>query len=138
MPPRRRPRSPGRFRWAVRHAAAREPERGVTAVEFAGWLPLLVTVALAALQLGLVGYAALQAGSAARAAARTAAQEEIEDQYAASGRAALSGPLAENASFELDPCGDEATVTASVEIPTVLPFFDGLGRASRTVTMPCD
>ncbi|SOD62168.1 TadE-like protein [Streptomyces zhaozhouensis] len=127
------PRPPG-----VPRRADPERERGVTAVEFAGWLPLLLTVALAALQLGLVGFAALQAGSAARAAARTAAQEEIEDQYATSGRAALSGPLAENATFDLDPCGDEATVTASVEIPTVLPFFNGLGTASRTVTMPCD
>ncbi|WP_062207055.1 TadE/TadG family type IV pilus assembly protein [Streptomyces sp. NBRC 109706] len=121
-----------------RAGAADRRDRGVTAVEFAGWLPLLVVVALAALQLGLVGYAALQAGSAARAAARTAAQDEIADQYAASGRASLSSWAAAGATFELDGCGEEATVTASVEIPTVLPFFNGLGRASRTVTMPCD
>ncbi|MDT0265381.1 TadE/TadG family type IV pilus assembly protein [Streptomyces sp. DSM 44915] len=137
-PPAPGPRSPDGRRSVDGRLGRWRADRGVTAVEFAGWLPLLVVVALAALQLGLVGYAALQAGSAARAAARTAAQEEIADQYAASGRAALSPALAADASFELSPCGDEATVTASVDVPTVLPFFNGLGRASRTVTMPCD
>ncbi|WP_059013147.1 TadE/TadG family type IV pilus assembly protein [Streptomyces specialis] len=112
-------------------------DRGVTAVEFAGWLPLLVLVALTALQLGLVGYAAQQAGSAARAAARTAAQEEIEDEYAAAGRAAVSDWLTVSVEAEAT-CGDEATVTASVTVPSVLPFVDLFGEASRTVTMPCD
>ncbi|MFD5319870.1 TadE/TadG family type IV pilus assembly protein [Streptomyces sp. NPDC127098] len=113
-------------------------DRGVTAVEFAGWVPLLIIVALAAIQLGVAGYAALQAGSAARAAARTAAQEEIADRYEANGRAAISGFLAEGASFDLSACGDEATVTASVPVPSVLPFIQDFGSASRTVTMPCD
>jgi Flp pilus assembly protein TadG len=114
-------------------------DRGVTAVEFAGWLPILVIVALTALQLGFVGYAAQQAGSAARAAARVAAQDEIEDEYASSGRAAMSGWMAERSSFELAAaCGDEATVTASVDIPVVVPFMSDLGEATKSVTMPCD
>ncbi|MDB1086947.1 TadE/TadG family type IV pilus assembly protein [Streptomyces sp. ACA25] len=112
-------------------------DRGVTAVEFAGWLPLLVLVALAALQLGFVGHAAQQAGSAARAAARVAAQEDIADQYGTAGQSAMSSWL--DGSLSLDEsCGDVATVTASVEVPSVLPFVSGFGRASRTVTMPCD
>ncbi|RKN46981.1 TadE/TadG family type IV pilus assembly protein [Streptomyces hoynatensis] len=123
-------------------APARRRPRGdrgaVTAVEFAGWVPILLIVALAALQLGVAGYAALQAGSAARAAARTAAQHEIAEEYAASGRAAMSGWLAERASFDLSACGREATVTASVPVPSVLPFIGNLGSAHRTVTMPCD
>ncbi|MFD7509226.1 TadE/TadG family type IV pilus assembly protein [Streptomyces sp. NPDC059853] len=113
-------------------------DRGVTAVEFAGWLPLLLIVALAALQLGIAGYTALQAGSAARAAARTASQDEIADLYQTSGRAAMSGWLAANTRFELSACGDEATVTAHVTVPSVLPFLHNLGEASKTVTMPCD
>ncbi|MGK5533384.1 TadE/TadG family type IV pilus assembly protein [Streptomyces sp. URMC 129] len=112
-------------------------DRGVTAVEFAGWLPLLVLVGLTALQLGLVGYAAQQAGSAARAAARTAAQEEIEDEYAAVGRAAVSDWLTVDVTA-VESCGEEATVTASVSVPSVLPFLDVFGEATRTVTMPCD
>ncbi|WP_049578572.1 TadE/TadG family type IV pilus assembly protein [Streptomyces sp. SBT349] len=118
---------------------ARAPARdaGVTAVEFVGWVPILLLVALAALQLGVVGYAAQQAGSAARAAARTAAQEEIEDEYQAAGRAAASDWL--DVSIEaVALCGDEATVTARVSVPSVLPFMDDLGDATRTVTMPCD
>ncbi|MDT0342368.1 TadE family protein [Streptomyces litchfieldiae] len=115
----------------------RRRDAGVTAIEFAGWLPLLVIVALAGLQLGIAGYAALQAGSAARAAARTAAQEDIEDQYEAVGEAAVSDWL----TVEIDPvalCGEEATVTARVSVPSVLPFIEDFGEASRTVTMPCD
>jgi Flp pilus assembly protein TadG len=114
-------------------------DQGVTAVEFAGWVPLLLIVALAALQLGIVGYVALQAGSAARAAARTASQEEIADEAEADGRAAISDSL--SVSFEIDGCGDEgdeATATARVTIPSVMPFIDDFGEATRTVTMPCD
>ncbi|WP_326598764.1 TadE/TadG family type IV pilus assembly protein [Streptomyces sp. NBC_01803] len=121
----------------LRRRDPRTNDRGVTAVEFAGWLPLLVLVALTALQLGLVGYAAQQAGSAARAAARTAAQEEIEDEYAAAGQAAVSDWLTVAVTAD-QSCGDEATVTARVTVPSVLPFIDLFGEASRTVTMPCD
>ncbi|RBM11762.1 TadE/TadG family type IV pilus assembly protein [Streptomyces sp. PT12] len=117
--------------------ARRTRDEGVTAVEFIGWVPLLILVALAAIQLGVVGYAAQQAGSAARAAARTAAQEDIEDEYESAGRAAVSEWL--SVSIEAQAlCGDEATVTARVAIPSVLPFMDAFGDASRTVTMPCD
>ncbi|MDT0310353.1 TadE/TadG family type IV pilus assembly protein [Streptomyces sp. DSM 44917] len=115
----------------------RRDDRGVTAVEFAGWFPLLIVVALAAIQLGLAGYAALQAGSAARAAARTASQEETEDGWESAGRAAVSDWL----TVDFGPvqlCGDEATITASVGVRSVLPFVDNFGEATRTVTMPCD
>ncbi|MEV1010373.1 TadE family protein [Streptomyces sp. NPDC049881] len=123
----------------MRRGRAQERDRGVTAIEFAGWLPILLIVALAALQLGVAGYAALQAGSAARAAARLAAQEETEDAYVAGGLASLSDALADEASVERTvACGDEATVTVSVRVPSVLPFLPNLGTASRTVTMPCD
>jgi Flp pilus assembly protein TadG len=109
-------------------------DQGVTAVEFAGWVPILLIVALAALQLGIVGYAALQAGSAARAAARTASQEEIADEAVADGKAAISL----DATITIDPCGEEATATASVTILSVMPFIDNFGQATRSVTMPCD
>ncbi|WP_243744817.1 TadE/TadG family type IV pilus assembly protein [Streptomyces hainanensis] len=107
-------------------------------MEFVGWVPLLLIVALAALQLGVAGYAALQAGSAARAAARTAAQEEIAARAESNGRAAMSGFFAERTSFAITHCGDEATATASVSVPSVIPFLQNIGNASRTVTMPCD
>ncbi|MFX4290928.1 TadE/TadG family type IV pilus assembly protein [Streptomyces bohaiensis] len=120
--------------------ARRDAQRGVTAVEFAGWLPVLLIVALAGIQLGLVGYAVQQAGTGARAAARVASQDDIADRYQGAGRAAVSDWL--TVGYALDAgCGgsaDVATVTASVRIPSVLPFVDGFGSASRSVTMPCD
>jgi Flp pilus assembly protein TadG len=127
----------GRRRHAPRGRGARlssRSDQGVTAVEFAGWVPILLIVALAALQLGIVGYAALQAGSAARAAARTASQEEIADEAVADGKAAISL----DATITIDPCGEEATATASVTILSVMPFIDNFGQATRSVTMPCD
>ncbi|MEO3754296.1 TadE/TadG family type IV pilus assembly protein [Streptomyces sp. B6B3] len=114
---------------------ARGGDRGVTAVEFAGWLPILALVALAGVQLGIVGYGALQAGSAARAAARAAAQEELEEQAQQIGQRAVSDWL--DVEITIDPCGEETTATAVVDIPSVLPLLNDL-EATRTVTMPCD
>jgi hypothetical protein len=119
----------------------RDGERGVTAVEFAGWLPLLVLVALVGLQLGFAGYAAQQASSAARASARVAAQHEIAGQYEEAGRAAMSEWLDPEFTPEEEcPLSGEgvATVRAEVDIPSVLPFVSSFGRATKTVTMPCD
>ncbi|WP_103528723.1 TadE family protein [Streptomyces sp. SM12] len=120
--------------------ARRDGQRGVSAVEFAGWLPILLLVALTGLQLGFVGYAAQQAGSAARAAARVAAQEEIADRYRTAGLGAMSDWS--DGSVSLDTAcgrnGGVATVTASVRVPSVLPFISGFGAITKTVTMPCD
>ncbi|MYW29171.1 pilus assembly protein, partial [Streptomyces sp. SID2119] len=44
-------------------------DRGQVALEYLGFLPLLLLVAMGALQLGLAAYAANQAGTAARAGA---------------------------------------------------------------------
>ncbi|MER7186189.1 TadE/TadG family type IV pilus assembly protein, partial [Streptomyces hyaluromycini] len=58
MPPRRRP--------PLRHPR----DRGQVAIEYLGFLPILLLVGLAGIQLGAVAYAAEQAGTAARAGAR--------------------------------------------------------------------
>ncbi len=42
-------------------------DRGQVAIEYLGFIPILLLVALAAVQLGLVAYTAQQAGTAARA-----------------------------------------------------------------------
>ncbi|MCE7082100.1 TadE family protein [Streptomyces sp. ST2-7A] len=117
--------------------ARRDRQRGVTAVEFAGWLPILLIVAFAGIQLGVAGFAVQQAGSAARAAARVASQEEVGHRWAEAGRAATSDWLSVSLSMG-EACGDVATVTASVEVPSVMPFLPSPGTARRTVTMPCD
>ena len=51
-------------------------DRGQVALEYLGFVPLLILVALAGIQLGLIAYAAQQAGTAARAGARAASLDE--------------------------------------------------------------
>ncbi|WP_079135213.1 MULTISPECIES: TadE/TadG family type IV pilus assembly protein [Streptomyces] len=122
-------------RWGLR---GRDADRGSSALEFAGMLPLLLLVALAAIQLGIVGYAVQQAGTGARAAARLASREETADRYAAGGRAAMSDWTAERSSFTRADGAGEVRVTATVSIPSLLPGMDSLGSASRSATMPSD
>ncbi|WP_274040991.1 TadE/TadG family type IV pilus assembly protein [Streptomyces iconiensis] len=116
----------------------RDRDRGSSALEFAGMLPLLLLVAVAAIQLGIAGYAVQQAGTGARAAARVASQEDIAGEYAASGRAAMSNWTAARSSFALGGGGEEVEVTTTVTIPSLVPGIDSFGEASRSATMPRD
>lgn len=123
----------------LRAGTARRPggaERGSSSLEFAGLLPLLLLVAMAVIQLGVAGYAVQQAGTGARAAARTASRPEVSGDYAATGKAAVSGWVASRSTFRLAGDGDAVEVTAEVTIPSVVPGVDGFGTASRTATMP--
>lgn len=123
--------SPGRDR--------RGCDRGQASIEFLGFLPLLILVALAAVQLGIAAYAVQQAGTAARAAARTGSQDEPGTTPAAAGQASISGWLAGGTDISGGSCGGgEASATASVTIPSVFPGFDDFGSAERSATMPCD
>jgi Flp pilus assembly protein TadG len=115
-----------------------DAERGSSALEFAGMLPLLLLVALAAVQLGIAGYAVQQAGTGARAAARIAGRDDAAGGYAGAGKAAMSGWTADRAGFSLSRSADAVTVTTSVSIPSLLPGIDGFGTATRSVTMPRD
>ncbi|MEW2085444.1 TadE/TadG family type IV pilus assembly protein [Streptomyces sp. NPDC005283] len=114
-------------------------DRGQAAVEYAGVLALLLFVALAAIQLGLVAYTVQQAGTASRAAARVASQEGGADRYVESGKAAMSDWLADEAVISEAPGGssDEVKVTVRVKVPALLPVFD-FGDATRSTTMRCD
>ncbi|WNE98585.1 TadE/TadG family type IV pilus assembly protein [Streptomyces luomodiensis] len=112
-------------------------DQGSASIEFLGFLPVLILVALAAVQLGIAAYAAQQAGTAARAAARTASLDEPRTSPQAAGLAAMSGWLADGAGISSGGCGGgEARATATVEIPSVIPGFD-FGSAEKSATMPC-
>ncbi|MEU7579320.1 TadE family type IV pilus minor pilin [Streptomyces sp. NPDC041068] len=102
-------------------------------LEFAGFLPVLLLVGLAAIQLGLVGYAANQAGSAARAAARAASQG---DSGQAAGTAAMDGGLTAN--IGVSDGGTTTTATVKVQVPTLLPFVDTDWTVTKEATMPND
>ncbi|MFJ4216739.1 TadE/TadG family type IV pilus assembly protein, partial [Streptomyces hydrogenans] len=110
-------------------------DRGQVALEYLGFLPVLLLAGLAGLQLGLASYAAQQAGTAARAAAR-AASSDAEDAPApgAAARAAVSGWLTVSGGEPVEGDG-EVTVSVSVDIPQVVPFWD-LGTVTETATMP--
>ncbi|WP_030265415.1 TadE family protein, partial [Streptomyces violens] len=115
----------------------RRTDRGQTAVEFVGMLPILILVGLALVQFGIAAYAIQQTGTGARAAARTAGLDEPEITPDAAGRAAMSGWLAKGATFSPGTGGPGAvTVTATVRIPSIIPFVDDLGATEKTVTMP--
>ncbi|GAA2883272.1 TadE/TadG family type IV pilus assembly protein [Streptomyces mexicanus] len=109
-------------------------DRGQVAIEYLGFVPLLMLVAVAVIQIGLVAYAAQQAGTAARAGARAASLRQ--DSGTACARAVSSG-LAGGTTCPAAYGGEEVTVTATVPIPSIVPGWD-LGQVHRTATMPLD
>lgn len=112
-------------------------QRGQAAIEYLGMLVLLLTVAIAAVQLGIAVYAAQQAGTASRAAARVASYDTQAWKYEQAGRASMSGWLEDGATFTPSMGGDAVTVTTKVEIPALLPLFD-FGSVTKSATMPRD
>ncbi|MER5962946.1 TadE/TadG family type IV pilus assembly protein [Streptomyces sp. NPDC002057] len=108
-------------------------DRGQAAIEYLGFLPILLLVGLAGFQLGVAAYAAQQAGSGARAAARAASSddEDAPDPVAA-GRAAADWAT----EVLVDTGGGAAVATVTVDIPSVVPFWDGFGSVTKTATMP--
>ncbi|CAL9438677.1 hypothetical protein SUDANB6_02193 [Streptomyces sp. enrichment culture] len=109
-------------------------DRGQAAIEYLGFLPILLAVALAAVQLGLIAYTAQQAGTAARAGARSAS---LRESAQAACTAAVSSWLADGTDCPPSYGGDEVSVTATVDIPSIVPGWD-FGDATRTATMPLD
>ncbi|WP_394438067.1 TadE/TadG family type IV pilus assembly protein [Streptomyces sp. SGAir0957] len=101
-------------------------------LEFAGFLPFLLVIGLAAIQLGLVGYGANQAGSAARAGARAESLNEGTGAAAAVG--SVSGWLDPSPSIAT---GDTVTATVTVHVGAIIPLFDGWD-IHRSATMPND
>ncbi|GAA2453306.1 TadE/TadG family type IV pilus assembly protein [Streptomyces macrosporus] len=129
-----RPPRPHRSRLLRRFPPRHLADRGQASLEFLGFLPLLLLVGLAGIQLGLVAYAAQQAGTGARAAARAESVEDGEIGGEQAGRAAVSDWL--SADFGVGVSADEVTVTARVTIPSVIPGIGDFGEVSRRSTMP--
>ncbi|MET9432656.1 TadE/TadG family type IV pilus assembly protein [Streptomyces sp. NPDC006551] len=125
---------------AFRDRAPRRPggpgrDGGQVAVEYLGFLPVLLLVALAGIQLGLAAYAAQQAGTGARAAARAATHDDTTLDPEAAGYAAMSDWIAERSDVSA-PGGDgQVTATVTVDIPSVVPFWD-FGNVRKTATLP--
>ncbi|EGX59556.1 septum site-determining protein [Streptomyces zinciresistens K42] len=112
--------------------ARKARDRGQVALEYLGFVPVLLLVALAGIQVGLIAYAAQQAGTAARAGARAASLEQ-------SAQAACSNAVSDwlTVTCGAGGGGDEVTVTAVVRIPSVVPGWQ-FDPAEKTATMPLD
>ncbi|MEV5435612.1 TadE/TadG family type IV pilus assembly protein [Streptomyces sp. NPDC052682] len=123
-----------RKRASRKAAAGRRRDRGQVAIEYLGFLPILLIVALAAVQLGLIAYTAQQAGTAARAGARSASLRESAQQACST---AVSGWLADGTRCAEALGGEEVTVTATVRIPSLVPGWE-FDPARKTATMPLD
>ncbi|MYQ59506.1 pilus assembly protein [Streptomyces sp. SID4926] len=131
------PRAAARPTASRAHPTASRPrdDRGSSLLEFAGFLPVLLLVGLAAIQLGLVGFAANQAGTGARAGARVASQAEGGNGVAAA-HAAMTDGL--DATVTPGGGGDTTTYTVAVRVPTLLPFVGKGWTVTRSATMPND
>jgi len=128
--PRLRLRLPARLRGHGR-------DRGTVSIEFLGFLPILLVVGLAVVQLGLAAFAVQQAGTGARAAARTASMDETDHppDPAAAGRAAMSDWVDAGITVGGDG-GGSVRATVRVTIPSIVPGVADFGTASRSATMP--
>ncbi|MER7477005.1 TadE/TadG family type IV pilus assembly protein [Streptomyces sp. NPDC126510] len=110
-------------------------DRGQVALEYLGFLPILLLVAIGAVQLGLIAYTAQQAGTAARAGARSAS---LDGPHERDCRAAVSDWLAGKTTCPESRGDDEVTVTAEITIPSIIPGKDDFGTARKIATMPLD
>lgn len=117
-----------------RTATTSRRDRGQVAIEYLGFIPLLLLVALLAIQLGLAAYAANQAGTGARTGARMASMSPPGDCERA-GKDAMSDWTADRAEFINVPALDQVTCTARVKVPSIVPGIDDWGWAVRSSTM---
>ncbi|WP_313879474.1 TadE/TadG family type IV pilus assembly protein [Streptomyces sp. FIT100] len=116
-------------------------DRGLVALEFAGFLPLLLILGLCAIQLGVAAYTASQAGTASRAGARAETDDDFRTQGEYTARQAVSGWLQDDfQEFDYTPQtgSREVTVTVKIKIPSLLPGIADWGEAERSSTMPAD
>ncbi|MGP4002713.1 pilus assembly protein [Streptomyces sp. 8N706] len=98
---------------------------------------MLLVVALAAVQLGIGAYAASQARTGARAAARTATHDRPVTDPRTAGLESMSDWIAEGAELGIADDGAGVSATARVRIPSIVPGLD-FGTAEKTATMPRD
>jgi len=106
-------------------------DRGQVALEYLGFIPILILVAMAGVQIGLIAYTAQQAGTAARAGARAASLDMGAQEGCVN---AISDWLSVDCA---EGGGDSVTVTATVQIPSIVPGWD-FDPAVKTATMPLD
>ncbi|MFF5803327.1 MULTISPECIES: TadE/TadG family type IV pilus assembly protein [unclassified Streptomyces] len=110
-------------------------DRGQVALEYIGFIPILLLVALCGIQLGWAAYVVQQADTAARTAAR--AEARSPGTGAAAGSQAIRPSLAAAATVDVAKTPDAVTVTVTIPITSIVPGV-GANSAVRTAVMPND
>ncbi|MFJ3907369.1 TadE-like protein [Streptomyces sp. 2132.2] len=113
----------------------RDRDRGQVALEYIGFIPILLFVALCGIQLGWVAYVEQQADTAARTAARVEARKGEGGE--AAGKAAIRPSLASLADIDIARSPDAITATAHITVRSIVPGLDPI-EAERTAVMPND
>ncbi|MFD0268703.1 TadE/TadG family type IV pilus assembly protein [Streptomyces sp. NPDC127106] len=108
-------------------------DRGQVALEYIGFIPILLFVALCGIQLGWVAYVHEQADTAARTAARVEARKP--GAGTAAGRSAIRSGLA--ADVRVASSGDAVTATVTITVKSIVPGLS-LDPATATAVMPND
>jgi hypothetical protein len=103
------------------------------ALEYIGFVPILLFVALCAIQLGWVAYVHEQADTAARTAARVEARKGSGG--AAAGAAAVRSGL--NPRITVTKGAGAVTATVSISVSSLVPGLD-IPDATATAVMPDD
>ncbi len=108
-------------------------DRGQVALEYIGFVPILLFVALCAIQLGWVAYVHEQADTAARTAARVEAQHRGRGE--AAGVAAVREGL--GARVVVRTTADAVTAVVTIPVNSIIPGLDP-DDAVATAVMPND
>ncbi|MEV7545252.1 TadE/TadG family type IV pilus assembly protein [Streptomyces sp. NPDC089915] len=108
-------------------------DRGQVALEYIGFVPILLFVALCGIQLGWIAYVHEQADTAARTAARVEARKGSGGE--AAGEAAVRGGL--GAVVKVTKTADAVTATVTIKINSIVPGLD-VEDAEATAVMPND
>ncbi|MFE0580791.1 MULTISPECIES: TadE/TadG family type IV pilus assembly protein [unclassified Streptomyces] len=108
-------------------------DRGQVALEYIGFLPILLFVALCGIQLGWVAYVHEQADTAARTAARVEARHPGRGE--AAGVAAVREGL--GARVVVSRTADAVTAVATIRVNSIIPGLDP-DEARATAVMPND
>ncbi|MER6448532.1 septum formation initiator [Streptomyces venezuelae] len=108
-------------------------DRGQVALEYIGFVPILLFVALCGIQLGWVAYVHEQADTAARTAAR------VEARYPGRGVAAGVAAVREGlgADVQVSATDDAVTAVATIKVNSIIPGLDP-DDAVATAVMPND
>ncbi len=109
-------------------------DRGQVAIEYIGFVPILLFVALCGIQLGWVAYVHEQADTAARTAARVEARKGSGG--AAAGVAAVREGI--GATVEVTKDAHAVTAVATIPINSIIPGLSFDEPATATAVMPND